>query len=140
MSVHPPVCHRHSKTPRHILMKFVVINRHSKSIDTTKKCCGYCRGKFELIVNKKTKEGVVVSTPARRGGANEFALYVKENYAAAKGHGRSHAETMKALAPLNNCSLPTLLGEADKYWRTIDKRWGIVRISFPPHKGILMER
>ncbi|XP_060807539.1 germ cell nuclear acidic protein isoform X2 [Amyelois transitella] len=72
------------------------IHRHSKSIDVTKKCCGYCRGTFELIINKKNKEGVVVSTPARKGGPNEFAKYVKENYAQAK-QGRSHADVMKVL-------------------------------------------
>ncbi|XP_028163068.1 uncharacterized protein LOC114354728 [Ostrinia furnacalis] len=72
------------------------IQRHSKSIDTTKKCCGYCRGTFELILNKKTKEGLVVSTPARKGEVSEFAKYVKENYGSAKT-GRSHAEVMKLL-------------------------------------------
>ncbi|XP_053619145.1 germ cell nuclear acidic protein [Plodia interpunctella] len=72
------------------------IPRHSKSIDITKKCCGYCRGTFELIINKKTKEGLVVSTPARKGGANEFAKFVKENYGQVK-QGKTHAEVMKLL-------------------------------------------
>ncbi|XP_059051479.1 germ cell nuclear acidic protein-like [Achroia grisella] len=73
------------------------IQRHSKSIDITKKCCGYCRGSFELIINKKKKDGVVVSTPARKGGANDFALYVKENYGQVKDSTRSHGEVMKLL-------------------------------------------
>ncbi|CAG9796088.1 unnamed protein product [Diatraea saccharalis] len=72
------------------------IQRHSKSIDITKKCCGYCRGTFELTLNKKTKDGAVVSTPARKGETNEFALYVKENYGTLK-NGRKHAEVMKML-------------------------------------------
>ncbi|XP_073958744.1 uncharacterized protein [Choristoneura fumiferana] len=72
------------------------IQRHSKSIDVTKKCCGYCRGTFEVIVNKKNKDGVVVSTPARKGGPNEFALFVKENYSSAKD-GKTHAQVMKLL-------------------------------------------
>ncbi|CAG5037933.1 unnamed protein product [Parnassius apollo] len=73
------------------------IKRHSKSIDVTKKCCGYCRGTFEVIVNKKNKDGVVVSTPARKGGLNEFALYVKENYGTLKDGTRTHAQVMKLL-------------------------------------------
>ncbi|XP_022124427.2 uncharacterized protein LOC110999599 isoform X1 [Pieris rapae] len=73
------------------------IKRHSKSIDVTKKCCGYCRGTFEVIVNKKNKDGVVVSTPARSGNTNEFALYVKENYGSVKKSGQTHAQVMKLL-------------------------------------------
>ncbi|XP_038219370.1 uncharacterized protein LOC119837712 [Zerene cesonia] len=72
------------------------IKRHSKSIDVTKKCCGYCRGTFEIIVNRKNKDGVVLSAPARRGAANQFALYVKQNYGALK-NGRTHAQVMKML-------------------------------------------
>ncbi|CAG9570226.1 unnamed protein product [Danaus chrysippus] len=73
------------------------IKRHSKSIDITKKCCGYCRGTFEIIINKKNKDGVVVSTPARKGGPNDFALFVKENYGSHKKNGKTHAEVMKVL-------------------------------------------
>ncbi|KAJ0171140.1 hypothetical protein K1T71_013339 [Dendrolimus kikuchii] len=69
--------------------------RHSKSIDTTMKRCGACRGTLELLINKKTKDGVV-STPARKGNTNGFALYVKENYAAVKD-GKTHAQVMKIL-------------------------------------------
>ncbi|KPJ00632.1 Acidic repeat-containing protein [Papilio xuthus] len=73
------------------------IKRHSKSIDVTKKCCGYCHGAFEIIVNRKNKDGVVVSTPARKAGPNGFALYVKENYGTLKDGTKSHAEVMKLL-------------------------------------------
>ncbi|XP_075986973.1 uncharacterized protein LOC142983794 isoform X2 [Anticarsia gemmatalis] len=72
------------------------VQRHSKSIDVTKKCCGYCRGTFELILNKKNKDGVIVSTPARKGATNDFALFVKLNYALHK-EGRTHAQVMKIL-------------------------------------------
>lgn len=73
------------------------IQRHSKSIDITKKCCGHCRGTFQLILNKKTKEGLVVSTPARSGGTGGFAAFVRENYATHKP-GRDHAAVMKILS------------------------------------------
>ncbi|XP_050357116.1 germ cell nuclear acidic protein-like [Nymphalis io] len=73
------------------------IKRHSKSIDITKKCCGYCRGKFEIIVNKKNKDGVIVSTPARKGGPNDFALFVKQNYGTLKDGTKTHAQVMKLL-------------------------------------------
>lgn len=83
----------------HLFIYYITssIKRHSKSIDVTKKCCGYCRGTFEIIVNKKNKDGVVVSTPARKAGPNGFALYVKENYGSIKDGTRSHAEVMKML-------------------------------------------
>ncbi|KAJ2940985.1 hypothetical protein O0L34_g13111 [Tuta absoluta] len=73
------------------------VQRHSKSIDVTKKCCGYCRGTFEVIVNKKKKDGVIVSTPARKAGPNDFALYVKENYSKMKDSTKTHAQVMKIL-------------------------------------------
>jgi len=61
------------------------IDRHSKSIDVDKKCCGRCRGRFELIVNGKlTKSGSGNSRTTPRtpngGTPNKFALFVKENY------------------------------------------------------------
>lgn len=72
------------------------IQRHSKSIDVTQQCCGYCRGTFQLILNKKTKDGHIVSTPARQGQTSEFALYVKEMYGTVKA-GKTHAQAMKIL-------------------------------------------
>lgn len=74
------------------------INRHSKSIDTERKRCGYCYGTLELIVNKKTKEGLVVSTPAKQVEVNDFALFVKENYGSVKkDKTKTHAQVMKTL-------------------------------------------
>lgn len=51
---------------------------------------------MEIIINKKNKDGVVVSTPARKGGLNDFALFVKQNYGNLKD-GRTHAQVMKLL-------------------------------------------
>ncbi|XP_026317265.1 HMG box-containing protein C19G7.04-like [Hyposmocoma kahamanoa] len=73
------------------------IQRHSKSIDITKKACGYCRGTFEIIINKKNKDGLIVSTPARKGEMNDFAKYVKENYSTTKVATKTHAQVMKLL-------------------------------------------
>ncbi|XP_012136730.2 uncharacterized protein LOC100878100 isoform X1 [Megachile rotundata] len=73
------------------------IGRHSKSLDTEKKRCGHCFGKFELLVNKTTKSGTVqVQTPSREPSG--FALYVKENYNTVKKERNiRHAEIMKIL-------------------------------------------
>lgn len=90
MNIHYKYCYKCTKCG-------YSIKRHSKSIDITKKCCGYCRGTFELILNKKNKDGVVVSTPARKGNMNEFALYVKEHYATLKDGTKTHAQVMKIL-------------------------------------------
>ncbi|XP_054000761.1 uncharacterized protein LOC128888151 [Hylaeus anthracinus] len=73
------------------------IGRHSKSLDTERKRCGHCYGKFELLINKTTKSGTVqVQTPKREVAG--FALYVKENYnVVKKEHNVRHAEVMKIL-------------------------------------------
>ncbi|CAK9819469.1 Germ cell nuclear acidic protein [Anthophora plagiata] len=73
------------------------IGRHSKSLDIEKKRCGHCYGKFELLVNKTTKSGIVqVQTPKREPTA--FALYIKENYSSVKkDRNAKHGEIMKIL-------------------------------------------
>ncbi|KYN34813.1 Acidic repeat-containing protein [Trachymyrmex septentrionalis] len=74
------------------------IGRHSKSLDIEKKRCGYCYGKFELLINKITKSGTVqVQTPKRE--PTGFALYVKQNYNSVKKEksNMKHADVMKLL-------------------------------------------
>ncbi|XP_043253356.1 uncharacterized protein LOC122397923 [Colletes gigas] len=73
------------------------IGRHSKSLDTEKKRCGLCYGKFELLINKTTKSGTVqVQTPKKE--LNGFARYVKDNYNIIKKERNiKHGEVMKIL-------------------------------------------
>ncbi|XP_012214515.1 germ cell nuclear acidic protein isoform X2 [Linepithema humile] len=74
------------------------IGRHSKSLDIEKKRCGYCYGKFELLINKTTKSGTVqVQTPQKKPSG--FALFVKQNYNSVKKekNSRKHADVMKIL-------------------------------------------
>ncbi|KOX70894.1 Acidic repeat-containing protein [Melipona quadrifasciata] len=73
------------------------IGRHSKSLDIENKRCGLCYGKFELLLNKTTKTGIVqMQTPKREPSA--FALYVKKNYSSVKKERNiKHAEVMKIL-------------------------------------------
>ncbi|KAL5012190.1 hypothetical protein ScPMuIL_010741 [Solemya velum] len=77
------------------------IGRHSKSLDTTKKVCGHCRGHFILIDNKagNFSAGGVENTQTPRT-PNKFALFVKDNYGEVKRSARnvSHAECMKILS------------------------------------------
>ncbi|XP_066593874.1 germ cell nuclear acidic protein-like isoform X2 [Prorops nasuta] len=74
------------------------IGRHSKSLDTERKRCGICYGKFELLINRTTKSGrVELKTPGTRG-PSKFALYVKEHYSTVKKERNvKHAEIMKIL-------------------------------------------
>ena len=51
------------------------IGRHSKSLDTNKKVCGVCKGKFELLVQKNG-----VQTPAAIRTPNKFAQFVKVSF------------------------------------------------------------
>lgn len=50
------------------------VGRHSKSLDTSKKVCGICRGKFELYTQGKNG---LTSTPAAARPPNKFAQFVK---------------------------------------------------------------
>ncbi|XP_050302690.1 germ cell nuclear acidic protein [Anthonomus grandis grandis] len=71
--------------------------RHSKSLDIKTKRCGHCFGKFEILLNKSTKQGrkAVPATPKKE--PTGFALFVKENYARYKEPSKKHADVMKVL-------------------------------------------
>lgn len=72
--------------------------RHTKSLNMDKKRCGYCLGKFEILLNKTTKTGrteVVPTTPKKE--ATGFALFVKENYAQVKTPQLNHGDVMRIL-------------------------------------------
>ncbi|XP_059179276.1 germ cell nuclear acidic protein-like [Physella acuta] len=78
------------------------IGRHSKSLDTDKKVCGYCHGKFEVFLTKdllSETEGSVSSTPVTPRTPNKFALFVKECYSVKrKETGLKHSDIMKILS------------------------------------------
>lgn len=71
-----------------------MVGRHSKSLDTEKKRCGFCGGIFMLA----NKDG----TPRKEKPLNGFALFVRENYARLKeGNSEmSHSKVMEALSTL----------------------------------------
>lgn len=74
------------------------IGRHSKSLDIERKRCGYCHGKFEVLLNKVSKKGETKTVPATpKKELNGFALYVKENYGTVKTPILKHGEVMKIL-------------------------------------------
>nr|XP_023015904.1 uncharacterized protein LOC111505345 [Leptinotarsa decemlineata] len=74
------------------------IGRHTKSLDVERKRCGYCYGKFEVLINKTTKKGETKSVPATpKKEASGFALFVKENYGAYKTPNLKHGDVMKLL-------------------------------------------
>ncbi|MPC15428.1 hypothetical protein E2C01_008220 [Portunus trituberculatus] len=83
------------------------IGRHSKSLDTNKKVCGYCLGKFELLVNSKTQKdqskatpGTPACNPRTPKTPGPFALFVKENYGSIKKSTPNvkHGDVMKILS------------------------------------------
>jgi len=81
------------------------VGRHSKSLDTEKKVCGHCHGRFQLVVDAKavltkvvdgaTSDGVSATKPK---APNAFALFVKENYKVYKQPGVTHGDVMKMLS------------------------------------------
>eukprot|EP00105_Crassostrea_gigas_P013351 XP_011429648.1 PREDICTED: acidic repeat-containing protein [Crassostrea gigas] len=74
------------------------IGRHSKSLDTSRKVCGFCHGEFVLLNNQKMSRGSA-STPATPRTPNKFAMYVKENYSTVKEKEKDlkHGDIMKLL-------------------------------------------
>ena len=76
------------------------IGRHSKSIDTSKKVCGKCRGRLVLESN-----GKIGASPL-----NPFASYVKENYKTTKTQllnkekHVTHARVMQTLSEQFKCT------------------------------------
>jgi DNA-directed RNA polymerase subunit RPC12/RpoP len=64
------------------------VGRHSKSLDTAKKVCAYCGGKFKLMMPNGSSE----RTP------NNFASFVQEHYKSLRTPGTSHAYAMKLLS------------------------------------------
>lgn len=64
------------------------IGRHSKSLDTKAKVCGYCHSPFALV----TKSAATPRTP------NKFALFVKENYGSMKRDNNTHKDVMRMLS------------------------------------------
>ena len=71
------------------------IGRHSKSINTDKYCCAYCKGQL-ILLPTINKDG----TPATPRTPNKFALFVKENYASTKKFNTQmkHADIMRLLS------------------------------------------
>nr|CAH7743490.1 unnamed protein product [Callosobruchus chinensis] len=74
------------------------IGRHTKSLDTERKRCGHCYGKFEVLINKVSKKGESKSVPATpKKEATGFARFVKENYGVHKTPDRKHGDVMRIL-------------------------------------------
>nr|CAD7396699.1 unnamed protein product [Timema poppensis] len=75
------------------------LGRHSKSLNLNTKRCGHCYGKFELLVNTKSKSGVVTQAVSTRRSPRGFARFVKENYGSVKKsqQGLKHGDVMKLL-------------------------------------------
>ncbi|XP_022098978.1 acidic repeat-containing protein-like isoform X2 [Acanthaster planci] len=71
------------------------IGRHSKSINTDKYCCTYCKGNLVLLPSLN-KDGKV----SKARTPNKFALFVKENYGSMKRNNASmkHADIMRLLS------------------------------------------
>jgi len=69
------------------------IRRHSKSLDVDSKVCGYCRAPFQLLYSSSKSQSTVPRTP------NQFALFVKDNYASVKRSqpGMKHADVMSVI-------------------------------------------
>ena len=93
-------------------MTFFILDygRHSKSIDTSKKRCGRCKGQLELFVAskvggkyKKTDDvGKQILEPDNLlrtpKAPNVFALFVKDNYKLFRTPGTTHKSAMEALS------------------------------------------
>jgi hypothetical protein len=73
------------------------IRRHSKSLDTNAKVCGYCSAPFQLI---KSRGGAAVIEGGTPRTPNKFALFVKDNFASVKrsNPGVEHGKIMAIIS------------------------------------------
>ncbi len=69
------------------------LGRHSKSLNTAKRACPFCQGKFELEPATSDSNTSDKSTPM-----NKFAQFVKENYRSCRTPGTNHGDAMKLLS------------------------------------------
>ncbi|XP_046556746.1 acidic repeat-containing protein-like isoform X1 [Haliotis rubra] len=75
------------------------IGRHSKSLDTDRKVCGKCHGKFEVRLSKNSASSSVSNTPKAPRTPNKFALFVKEQYGTyKKNKDLKHKDIMQLLS------------------------------------------
>lgn len=78
------------------------IGRHSKSLNLDRKCCGYCRGRFEVFLTSQlsnTNTKCNTESTKKQRAPNAFAVFVKENYATVKQENKvAHGEIMKLLS------------------------------------------
>ena len=90
----PPItrCHSYSidtKFKYKCVSCYYFVGRHSKSIDTSTKCCPFCKSRLELVPQTDKK-----GNPRK---LNLFAEFVKDNYSTL-GRGTPHSEKMKTLS------------------------------------------
>lgn len=68
---------------------------HSRSKKVEKIRCSYCHGAIEIFLNKKNKDGEIVSTPVKKAAG--FAKFVQEKYKQYKAPNLKHGDVMKLL-------------------------------------------
>ena len=75
------------------------IGRHSKSLDTERKVCGHCHGRFEVRLTSESSS-TVTGTPRTPRTPNRFALFVKDHYGELKKKHKSftHKDIMQTLS------------------------------------------
>ena len=75
--------------------------RHSKSIDTDKKCCGKCRGRLTLDQGGMRRQAAsTVAEAAAPRTPNAFAMFVKDKYKTCRTPGMSHGDAMKQISAM----------------------------------------
>jgi hypothetical protein len=82
-----------------VLIIVFSIGRHSKSLDVATKRCGYCYGKFELLINSRRTSGTIAQHAVSSRSPVGFARFVKENYGTLKQSRKDikHADIMRLL-------------------------------------------
>lgn len=71
--------------------KFLV-QRHSRSVDTIRQCCGRCRGRLIEVEVPRSSQGNIQKTPKKRAPPSEYNLFVKEHSKAIRERLTSKAQ------------------------------------------------
>lgn len=90
-----------------------VVQRHSRSVDTSRQCCGRCRGRLIEIELSDAKAGATnqQKTPKKRAPPSEYNLFVKE-------HSKKVRELLSSKTPQGmKVSQADVMKECGRLWR-----------------------
>lgn len=93
----------------------VVIQRHSRSVDVNRHCCGKCKSRLVEIEVPTQKGSNVVHTPRKKAPLSGYNLFVKENSKSVRARLTSERERQGVRQ--TKVTQPEVMKECARLWR-----------------------